>query len=159
MCWRKSNIKTVSLVELENRNNEIKELKSKIDELSKKDTDHVADITKLNNTNLELNVNNTKLLTKIKELNHELEQYKVVNEALTDKVNEFNTDNHDKQILIDENLLSQGHDYFSLGDFDISPDNQWMVYSVDTLSRRIYELFFKNLITGETLLETEALPE
>ncbi len=59
-----------------------------------------------------------------------------------------------EQILIDENLLSQGHDYFSLGDFDISPDNQWMVYSVDTLSRRIYELFFKNLITGETLLET-----
>jgi hypothetical protein len=102
MCWRKSNIKTVSLVELENRNNEIVELKSKIDELSKKDTDHVADIAKLNNTNLELNVNNTKLLTKIKELNHELEQYKVVNEALTDKVNEFNTDNHDKQILIDE---------------------------------------------------------
>ena len=102
MCWRKSNIKTVSLVELENRNKEIIELKSKIDELSKKDTNHVADITKLNNTNLELNVNNTKLLTKIKELNHELEQYKVVNEALTDKVNEFNTDNHDKQILIDE---------------------------------------------------------
>ena len=102
MCWRKSNIKTVSLVELENRNNEIIELKRKIDELSKKDRDHVADITKLNNTNLELNVNNTKLLTKIKELNHELEQYKVVNEALTDKVNEFNTDNHDKHILIDE---------------------------------------------------------
>ena len=59
-----------------------------------------------------------------------------------------------EQILIDENLLSKGHDYFSLGDFDISPDNQWMVYSVDTLSRRIYELFFKNLTTGKTLLET-----
>ena len=35
MCWRKSNIKTVSLVELENRNNEIIELKRKIDEKSK----------------------------------------------------------------------------------------------------------------------------
>jgi len=62
-------------------------------------------------------------------------------------------ENHE-QILIDENLLSKGHDYFSLGDFDISPNNQWMVYSVDTLSRRIYELFFKNLNTGETLSET-----
>ena len=59
-----------------------------------------------------------------------------------------------EQILIDENLLSKGHDYFSLGDFDISPNNQWIVYSVDTLSRRIYELFFKNLNTGETLSET-----
>ncbi len=59
-----------------------------------------------------------------------------------------------EEILIDENLLSKGHDYFSLGDFDVSPDNKWLVYSVDTLSRRVYELFFKNLITGEILIET-----
>ena len=102
MCWRKSNIKAVNLIELENRNKEIAELKHKIGTLSKENQDYISNVTKLNNTNLELDINNKKILAKIKELNYELEQYKIVNEALTDKVNEFNTDIHDKQILIDE---------------------------------------------------------
>ncbi len=36
----------------------------------------------------------------------------------------------------------------------ISPNNAWLAYGVDTLSRRFYEIFFKNLITGEILKET-----
>jgi len=56
-----------------------------------------------------------------------------------------------EEILLDENELAEGHDYFALGDYNVSPDNQWLAYSVDTLSRRFYTVFFKNLATGEVL--------
>jgi len=59
-----------------------------------------------------------------------------------------------EEILLDENILADGHDYFSLGDYNVSPDNQWLAYSIDTLSRRFYTIFFKNLSTGEELLHT-----
>ena len=36
----------------------------------------------------------------------------------------------------------------------ISPNNAWLAYGVDTLSRRFYEIFFKNLKTGEIIKET-----
>ena len=35
-------------------------------------------------------------------------------------------------VLLDENLLAEGHDYFALGNFSISPDHRWLVYSTDT---------------------------
>jgi oligopeptidase B len=37
---------------------------------------------------------------------------------------------------------------------DISPDNQWMSYGVDLVSRRIYTIYFKNLRTGDILEQT-----
>ena len=59
-----------------------------------------------------------------------------------------------EEIILDENILAQGHDYFAIGGRTISPDNQWLAYGVDTLSRRIYEIHFKNLQTGEVLNQT-----
>ena len=56
--------------------------------------------------------------------------------------------NHE-EILIDVNKMSQGHEYFRIGGIDISPDNKIMAYSVDTISRRLYTVHFKNLETGE----------
>ena len=37
-----------------------------------------------------------------------------------------------EQVLLDENVLAEGHDYFSLGNFSVSPDHRWLVYSTDT---------------------------
>ena len=53
-----------------------------------------------------------------------------------------------EEILIDVNEMSRGHEYFRIGGIDISPNNKIMAYSVDTISRRLYTIHFKNLETG-----------
>ena len=51
----------------------------------------------------------------------------------------------EEEILIDANIMSKGHEYFRIGDFEISPNNKIMAYSVDTVSRRIYTIYFMEL--------------
>lgn len=53
--------------------------------------------------------------------------------------------------FIDENAMATGHDYFDLGDFEISPDNRLCAYSLDTVSRRQYVIRFRDLSTGQEL--------
>ncbi|HEY9882226.1 MAG TPA: S9 family peptidase, partial [Thermosynechococcaceae cyanobacterium] len=61
-------------------------------------------------------------------------------------------------VLLDQNALAEGHDFFELGLFDVSPNHQLLAYSVDTAGSERYTLFFLNLATGqlypETILET-----
>ena len=59
-----------------------------------------------------------------------------------------------EEILLDENVLAKGRDYFAVGGMNVSPDNQWMSYGVDLVSRRIYTIYFRNLVTGEVLEQT-----
>lgn len=59
-----------------------------------------------------------------------------------------------EEVLADVNAMAKGHDYFAVNGFNISPDNKWMVYGVDTVSRRQYVLHIKNLETGAVLPET-----
>ena len=61
---------------------------------------------------------------------------------------------NDEEIILDVNILADGHDYFAVGGMSVSPDNQWLAYGTDTLSRRFYNIFFKNLISGEILEQT-----
>ena len=56
-----------------------------------------------------------------------------------------------EEIILDENNLAKGHDYFELEGKYVSPDNNWLAFSVDTLSRRFYTIYIKNLITGDIL--------
>jgi oligopeptidase B len=56
-----------------------------------------------------------------------------------------------EEIMLDGNAMAEGHAYFQIGGVSVSPDNQWLAYSTDTVSRRQYNLFFKNLATGEIL--------
>lgn len=60
----------------------------------------------------------------------------------------------EEEILLDGNALAEGHDYFSIGGYDISDNDQILAYSIDTISRRNYTLYFKNLQTGELYPET-----
>ncbi len=55
--------------------------------------------------------------------------------------------------FINENKLAEGHDYFDLGDYEISPDNTIMAYSIDTVSRRQYTIRFRDLSTGQELAD------
>jgi oligopeptidase B len=62
-----------------------------------------------------------------------------------------NLDSDVEQIFIDENLLAEGHEYFSLGDWDISPDNSHLAYSVDTDGSERSIIKIKSLTTNEYL--------
>jgi len=61
---------------------------------------------------------------------------------------------NDEEIILDVNILAEGHDYFAIGGMSISPNNQWLSYGVDTLSRRYYNIYFKNLVSGNVLEQT-----
>ena len=54
-----------------------------------------------------------------------------------------------EEILFNCNELAEKYDYFNLSNFQISPDNKIVAYSIDTVSRRLYTIQFKNLETGE----------
>jgi oligopeptidase B len=54
-----------------------------------------------------------------------------------------------EEILLDVNELAKNFDYYKVGGISISPDNQWLAFGEDTLSRRIYNIRFKNLKTGK----------
>ena len=57
----------------------------------------------------------------------------------------------DEEIILDQNILADGKDYFAVGGWSVSPNNEWLAYSTDYVSRRIYTVHFKNLRTGETI--------
>jgi oligopeptidase B len=56
-----------------------------------------------------------------------------------------------EEILLDGNALAQGHDFFSLGAFDVSPDGRWLAYSTDFAGDERFTLQIKDLSTGEVL--------
>jgi oligopeptidase B len=56
-----------------------------------------------------------------------------------------------EEILLDVNLIAQGHDFCSAGRIRVSPESDLMSYAVDTVGRRKYTLRFKDLGTGESL--------
>lgn len=60
----------------------------------------------------------------------------------------------EEEIMLNVSELAKGHAYYSVGGRAVSPDNKWLAYGVDTVSRRIYTIYFKNLETGEVLTET-----
>jgi oligopeptidase B len=59
-----------------------------------------------------------------------------------------------EEILLDGNALAEGHEFFELGTFDISPDGNWLAYSVDFEGDERYVVHFKDLRTGDVLDET-----
>lgn len=56
-----------------------------------------------------------------------------------------------EEILLDVNKLAEGKEYLEVNSLQISPDNKIMAYSVDTVSRRLYFIYFKNLETGNLI--------
>ncbi|MDO9395727.1 MAG: prolyl oligopeptidase family serine peptidase, partial [Herbiconiux sp.] len=56
-----------------------------------------------------------------------------------------------EQIVLDDNVEAEGHDFFSLGSFDVSPDGTLLAYAVDTVGDERYTLRIRSLATGESL--------
>jgi oligopeptidase B len=61
---------------------------------------------------------------------------------------------NNEEIILNINEMASGFDYYQVSGFSVSPDNMKIAYGVDTISRRIYTIFFKDLSTGATLKET-----
>ena len=52
-------------------------------------------------------------------------------------------------ILLDGNARAEGQPYYQLGSLEISPDNRWLAWTEDTVGRRQYQLYLRDLETGE----------
>ena len=56
-----------------------------------------------------------------------------------------------EEIMLDVNVLAQGHEFFSVGGSAVSSGQDILAYAVDTQGRRVHTTYFKNLESGETL--------
>jgi oligopeptidase B len=54
----------------------------------------------------------------------------------------------DEEILLDENVLAEGSDYFAVGSAAVSHDHRWLAYSTDLRGDEKYELQFRPLEAG-----------
>ena len=57
----------------------------------------------------------------------------------------------EEEILVDGNQRAEGHDYYSLGNLEMSDDHRYAAIAEDTLSRRIHEIRILDTETGEFL--------
>ena len=56
-----------------------------------------------------------------------------------------------EELLFDCNEMAKGHAYFNLRGLNISPDNSLVAFATDTIGRRQYNLYIKNLKTNKIL--------
>lgn len=63
----------------------------------------------------------------------------------------------EEEVILNVNELAEGHAYYQVGGMTIHPNKQKIAFGVDTLSRRIYTLYTKDLRTGviEKVSDTE----
>ncbi|MCC6411429.1 MAG: S9 family peptidase [Saprospiraceae bacterium] len=54
-------------------------------------------------------------------------------------------------IMLDVNLVAEGHAYCAVTGLRVSPDNQYLAYAVDFSGRNLFKAQFKNLQTGMML--------
>jgi oligopeptidase B len=63
----------------------------------------------------------------------------------------------EEELLLDENELAEGHEYFDLGILQVSPNHKILAYATDTSGAELFTLYFLDLETGE--LYEEYIPE
>lgn len=58
-----------------------------------------------------------------------------------------------EEVILDQNQRAKGHDFYSNGAYQISPNGMLMAFAEDTVGRRQYVIRFKDLATGEVLAD------
>jgi oligopeptidase B len=56
-----------------------------------------------------------------------------------------------EQVLLDGNVEAEGHEFFSLGSFEVSNDGTLMLFGVDVAGDERYTIRVRDLVTGEQL--------
>lgn len=54
-----------------------------------------------------------------------------------------------EEIIFNGPEMATGYSYYGIGSQSVSEDNKLMAFAIDTVSRRRYNIYFKNLETGE----------
>jgi oligopeptidase B len=57
----------------------------------------------------------------------------------------------EEEIMLDVNKMAEGYAYYQVVGLNVSEDNKLLAFGVDTVSRRKYTIYVKNLETGELL--------
>lgn len=58
-----------------------------------------------------------------------------------------------EEIMLNVNEMAEGFEYYAIGGRAISPDNKILAYGEDTVSRRQYTVRFKDLSTGNNMVD------
>lgn len=58
-----------------------------------------------------------------------------------------------EEIIFNGPEMAKGYAYYGIGSQSVSEDNKLMAFAIDTVSRRRYTIYFKNLATGEILTD------
>ena len=56
-----------------------------------------------------------------------------------------------EEILANVNEMAEGYSYYQVGGLSVSPNNRYMALGIDTVSRRKYTIYIKDLETGKML--------
>jgi oligopeptidase B len=59
-----------------------------------------------------------------------------------------------EELILDENKLAERQEFCSVGQVSVSRDGKILAYSIDTVSRRQYDIYFIDLESGKYLPET-----
>lgn len=58
-----------------------------------------------------------------------------------------------EQVVLDENVLAKGSEYFSMSDIEVSPDHRLVAYAIDVKGDEDNTMYIKNIETGEVYAE------
>jgi oligopeptidase B len=57
----------------------------------------------------------------------------------------------DEEIMLNVNEMATGHDYYAIQGLSVSEDNKLLAYAEDSISRRRYTIYVKDLATGNII--------
>lgn len=58
---------------------------------------------------------------------------------------------NEEEVMLNVNIMAEGHEYYQVAGLNVSLDNRLVAFGVDTVSRRKYTIYVKNLETGQLL--------
>ena len=59
----------------------------------------------------------------------------------------------EEQLMFNVNEMAEPYDFYDIGGMSVSDDNRYVSYGEDTLSRRIYTIHVKDMLTGQHLAD------
>jgi oligopeptidase B len=56
-----------------------------------------------------------------------------------------------EEVMLNVNEMAKGREYYHVADYNVSMNNNLVAFGVDTVGRRLYTIYFKDLVTGKIL--------
>lgn len=57
----------------------------------------------------------------------------------------------EQELMLNVNQMAEPYDFYNVGGLNVSDDNRYLAYGEDTISRRIYTIHVRDLLTGQNL--------